>query len=115
MGKYLVELRDYPRDVAGWVLAPAAPAMAASTLLTTVFHRRALRPFWLLVGVLGGAGSLWWLSGIDNFTPKEQVAAGLACWGAGAGRACGGASAAGRGAAAGGKFTGAEKLWTGGA
>ena len=55
--------------------------MAVSTLLTTVFHRRALRPFWLLVGVVGSAGSLWWLSGIDNFTPKEQVAAGLACWG----------------------------------
>jgi DHA2 family multidrug resistance protein len=81
MGKYLVELRDYPRDVAGWVLAAAAPAMAASTLLTTVFHRRALRPFWLLAGVVGSAGSLWWLSGIDNFTPKELVAAGLACWG----------------------------------
>ena len=26
-------------------------------------------------------GSVWWLSGIDNFTAKEQVAAGLACWG----------------------------------
>ncbi len=81
MGKYLVELRDYPREVAGWVMAPAAPAMAASTLLTTVFHRRALRPVWLLAGVLGSAGCLWWLSGIDNFTPKEHVAAGLACWG----------------------------------
>jgi MFS family permease len=81
MGKYLVELRDYPRDIAGWVIAPAGPAMAASTLLTTVFHRRSLRPVWLLVAVLGSAGCLWWLSGIDNFTPKEQVAAGLACWG----------------------------------
>jgi DHA2 family multidrug resistance protein len=81
MGKYLVELRDYPRDVAGWVIAPAGPAMAASTLLTTCFHRRALRPVWLLIAVLGSAGCLWWLSGIDNFTPKEQVAAGLACWG----------------------------------
>jgi MFS transporter, DHA2 family, multidrug resistance protein len=81
IGKYLVELRDYPRDVSGWVLAAAAPAMAASTLLTTVFHRRALRPLWLLAGVVGSAGSLWWLSSIDNFTPKEQIAAGLACWG----------------------------------
>jgi MFS transporter, DHA2 family, multidrug resistance protein len=81
IGKYLVDLRDYPRDVAGWVIASTAPAMAASTLLTTVFHRRALRAFWLLVGVLGSAGSIWWLSGIDNYTPKEQVAAGLACWG----------------------------------
>jgi MFS transporter, DHA2 family, multidrug resistance protein len=81
MGKYLIDLRDYPRDVAGWVLASVAPAMAASTLLTTIFHRRKLRPFWLLVGVMGSAGSLWWLSGLDNFTPKEQLAAGLACWG----------------------------------
>jgi MFS family permease len=81
MGKYLVDLRDYPREVAGWVIAPAAPAMAVSTLLTTVFHRRALRPVWLLVGVVGSAGCVWILSGIDNFTPKEHVAAGLACWG----------------------------------
>jgi MFS transporter, DHA2 family, multidrug resistance protein len=81
LGKYLIELRDYPRDVAGWVLAAAAPAMAVSTLLTTVFHRRALRSFWLVTGVVGSAGSVWWLSGIDNFTPKELVAGGLACWG----------------------------------
>jgi MFS family permease len=81
MGKYLVELRDYPRDVAGWVLAPAGPAMAASTLLTIRFHRRSLRPVWLLVAVLGSAGCIWWLSSVDEFTPKERVAAGLACWG----------------------------------
>jgi hypothetical protein len=81
LGKYLVELRDYPRDVAGWVLASTAPAMATSTLLTTIFHRRALRPFWLVTGVVGSAASLWWLSGIDNYTPKELVATGLACWG----------------------------------
>jgi hypothetical protein len=81
MGKYLVEFRDYPREVAGWVIAPAGPAMAVSTLLTVWFHRRGLRPVWLLAGVLGSAGCLWWLSGIDDFTPKEQVAAGLACWG----------------------------------
>jgi DHA2 family multidrug resistance protein len=81
MGKYLVDLRDYPRDVAGWVIAPAAPAMAVSTILTTVFHRRRLRPFWLLVGVLGTTGTLWWLSGLDNFTPKERLAGGLAIWG----------------------------------
>jgi hypothetical protein len=81
MGKYLVELRDYPRQVAGWVLAPATLTMATSTVLTTCFERRALRPVWLLAGVLGSAGSLWWLSGIDDYTPKEHVAAVLACWG----------------------------------
>ena len=44
MGQYLTELRDYPREVAGLVLAPAAGAMAISTLLTTLSHRRRLRP-----------------------------------------------------------------------
>ncbi len=81
MGKYLTELRDYPRVVAGAVLAPAGLAMAISTLATTLFHRRRLRPVWLLVGVAGSAGCLWQLSGIDNFTPKEQIALTMAGWG----------------------------------
>jgi MFS transporter, DHA2 family, multidrug resistance protein len=81
VGKYLTELRDYPREVAGWVMAPSALTMAASTILCMIFHFRRLRPVLLLVGVVGSAGCLWWLSDIDDFTPKEQVAAGLACWG----------------------------------
>jgi MFS family permease len=81
MGKYLTALRDYPREVAGLVMAPAALTMAGSTLLTTIFHRRGWRPAWLLIGVVGSAGCLWTLSGIDDFTPKEQVAIGLAGWG----------------------------------
>ena len=81
LGKYLTDLRDYPREVAGWVLAPAALTMAASTTLTTIFHRRRLRPLWLLVGVLGSAACLWSISGIDDFTPKESIAAGVAWWG----------------------------------
>jgi MFS family permease len=82
VGQYMVELRDYPRMVAGWVLVPASFTMAASTLLTTVFHRRRLRHVWLFVAVLGTAACLWWLSGLDNFTAKEHVAGILACWGA---------------------------------
>ena len=81
MAKYLVELRDYPRAVAGWVLAPATLGMVASTFLTTWFHPRALRHFWLLVGVVGCAACLWWMSSVDNFTSKEQVALMLGCWG----------------------------------
>src|SRR5262245_61840966 len=42
MAKYCTALRDYPREVAGWVLAPATLTMALSTLLTTCFHRRQL-------------------------------------------------------------------------
>jgi MFS family permease len=81
MAKYCIGLRDYPRDVAGWILAPASIAMAASTFLTTWFHRRALRHFWLLVGVVGCAGCLWWMSSLDNFTSKEQLVWMMACWG----------------------------------
>ena len=82
VGKYLIELRDDPRVVAGWVMVPASLTMAASTLLTTVFHRRRLRHAWLFVGVVGASACLWWLSSLDNFTAKEHIALMLACWGA---------------------------------
>jgi MFS family permease len=81
-GKYLIELRDDPRVVAGWIMIPASLAMAASTLLTTVFHRRRLRHAWLFVGVVGASACLWWFSSLDNFTAKEHVALMMACWGA---------------------------------
>ena len=81
LSKYMTELRDYPREDAGWILAPASLTMAASTLLTTVFHRRKLRHVWLLVGVVGSAGCVWRLSSIDAFTPKEHIAAIQALWG----------------------------------
>jgi MFS family permease len=81
MAKYCLALRDYPREVAGWVLAPASFTMAVSTVLTTSFHRRALRHFWLLVGVVGCSACLWWMSSVDNFTSKGQVALMLGSWG----------------------------------
>jgi MFS family permease len=81
MAKYCTELRDYPRAVAGWVLAPATLTMAVSTFLTTWFHRRELRHFWLLIGVVGCAGCLWWMSFLDNFTSKEHLAWMMASWG----------------------------------
>jgi MFS family permease len=81
MAKYLVDLRVYPRELAGWILTPASLTMALSTFLTTYFRRRALRHFWLAVGVVGIGVTLWWLSGVDNFTPKQEVALRLGCWG----------------------------------
>src|SRR4051794_18079285 len=82
VGKYLVELRDEPRVVAGWVMVASSITMATATLLTTVFHRRRLRHAWLFVGVVGASACLWWLSSLDNFTAKEHVALVMACWGA---------------------------------
>jgi hypothetical protein len=35
----------------------------------------------LLIGVLGCAACLWWMSTVDNFTSKEQVAWMIGCWG----------------------------------
>jgi MFS family permease len=81
MASYCIELRDYPREVAGLVLAPATLTMALSTFLTTWFHKRALRHFWLLVGVVGCAVCVWWMSSVDNFTSKEQIALMIGCWG----------------------------------
>jgi hypothetical protein len=82
VGQYMTELRDDPRVVAGWVMVPASLTMAASTLLTTIFHRRSLRHFWLFAGVFGTSACLWWMGSLDNFTAKEQVALMLAFWGA---------------------------------
>jgi hypothetical protein len=81
MAEYLVELRDYPRAVAGWILAPATVTMAVSTFLTTYFHRRSLRHLWLLTSVVGCAACLWWMSSVDNFTSKERIALMMGCWG----------------------------------
>jgi MFS family permease len=82
VGTYASELRDYPRITAGWLMIPTTLTMAAATLLTTWFHRRGLRHVWLVVGVVGAAACVWWLSSLDNFLPKEHLAVILACWGA---------------------------------
>ena len=63
-------------------MVPTSLAMASTTFLTTWFHRRSLRHVWLVVGFVGTAACVWWLSSLDNFTPKEHVAVILACWGA---------------------------------
>jgi MFS family permease len=81
ISKYCVELRDYPRDVAGWLLAPATITMALSTFLTVRYRRRTLRHVWQFVGVVGCAACIWWMSSIDNFTSKEHIALMMGCWG----------------------------------
>jgi MFS family permease len=81
VAKYLLALRDYPREVAGWILAPATIGMAITTFLTTWFHRRALRHFWLFVGVVGCAICLWWMSYADQYTSKSQLALMVGVWG----------------------------------
>ena len=82
VGLYATELRDYPRTTAGWLMVPIALTMATTTFLTVWFQRRRLRHVWLVVGMLGTAASVWWMSSLDNFTSKEHVALMLACWGA---------------------------------
>ncbi|HEV3340309.1 MAG TPA: MFS transporter [Pirellulales bacterium] len=82
VGLYATELRGYPRTTAGWLMVPTSLTMASATLLTTCFQRRSLRHVWLVVGFVGSAVCVWWLSSLDNFTPKEHIAVMLACWGA---------------------------------
>jgi hypothetical protein len=78
---YMVSLRDYPRATSGEVLASASLPMAATTLLTTAFHRRALRPLMLFAGALGSSACVWWMSSVDNFTSKDDLSVMLAVWG----------------------------------
>jgi MFS transporter, DHA2 family, multidrug resistance protein len=82
VGLYATELRGYDRTTAGWLMVPTTLTMASTTLLTTWFHRRSLRHVRLVMGFVGAAACVWWLSSLDNFTPKEHVALILACWGA---------------------------------
>jgi MFS transporter, DHA2 family, multidrug resistance protein len=82
IGMYCTELRAYPRITAGWLMVPTSVTMAITTFLTTRFHRRSLRHVWLVVAFVGSAACVWWMSSIDNFTPKEHLAVMLACWGA---------------------------------
>jgi MFS family permease len=82
VGLYATELRGYDRTTAGWLMVPITLTMGSTTLLTMWFHKRSLRHVWLVVGVVGTSACLWWLSSLDNFTPKEHVAVILACWGA---------------------------------
>jgi MFS family permease len=82
IGTYGTQLRNCPRITAGWLVIPTTLTMAATTLLTTWFHRRGLRHVWLVVGVVGTAACVWWMSSLDNFTSKEHLAVMLACWGA---------------------------------
>ena len=81
MSKYLVAVRDYPREEAGWLLAPATLAMAAATLSTTYFHRKSLRHFWLLIGVFGTSACLWHIASFDLFTSRSHIAVTIGCWG----------------------------------
>src|SRR5262249_9675447 len=74
IANYCLSLRDYPRDLTGWLLVPASLSMAVTTILTFVFHRRRLRHFWLLVAVLGCSGCLWWMSSLDQYSSKYDVA-----------------------------------------
>jgi MFS family permease len=78
---YMVNLRDYPRATAGEVLAAVSLPMATITLLTTVYHRRRWRPVWLLLGAVGSSACTWWLSSVDNYTSKDELALMLAVWG----------------------------------
>src|SRR5262245_4643574 len=82
VGLYATELRGYPRTTAGWLMVHTTLSMASTTLLTTWSHRRSLRHVWLVVGMVGTAACVWWLSSLDNFTPKEHLALILASWGA---------------------------------
>src|SRR5207244_3747979 len=82
VGMYATELRDYPRTTASWLMVPGTLTVASASIGATWFPRRRLRHVGRVVGVVGVAAGEWWLSSLDDFTPKEHLALMLACWAA---------------------------------
>lgn len=81
LSKYMVELRGYPAVHAGWVFVPATFSMALGFLISVSRRDREWRHFCLLVGALGAAGSILWLSGVDLTTPWHATCLRVAVWG----------------------------------
>ncbi len=69
IGLYATELRNYPRTTVGWLMVPCSVTMAARSARSrrAGFIGMQLRHVWLLVGVVGAAGCIWWLSSARQF------------------------------------------------
>lgn len=81
LAKYMVNLRGFPRETAGWVFVPVTCSLAVSFYLCAQIKNRDWRHLTLLVGAMGSAGSVLWLSQIDLATPGFYLSLILTLWG----------------------------------
>jgi EmrB/QacA subfamily drug resistance transporter len=82
---YMAVTRDYPRSTTGLVFLPGVAAMGMTLVLGAWYGTRANRRARLLLGLAILATGSWLMSGIDLFTDKRLLAAGIALWASGAG------------------------------
>lgn len=81
LSKYMVNLRGYPRDTAGWVFVPVTLTLAFSFWWCARIRNRDWRHLSLVVGSIGTSITLLYLSRLDLATPKDHLSWVLAIWG----------------------------------
>ncbi len=81
LSKYLVNLRGYPRETAGWVFVPVTFAMALSFWFCVQIKDREWRHLTLLIGTTGASASVLWLSKVDLATTAGHISLVLVGWG----------------------------------
>ena len=81
LSKYMVNLRGYPRETAGWVYVPVTCALALSFWMCAQIRHRDWRHLTLVIGGTGTSASVLWLSQIDLATPGYHISFVLTIWG----------------------------------
>ena len=81
LSKYMVNLRGYPRETAGWVYVPVTCALALSFWMCAQIRHRDWRHLTLVIGGTGTSASVLWLSQIDLATPGYHISLVLTIWG----------------------------------
>jgi len=81
LSKYMVNLRGYPRETAGWVYVPVTCALALSFWMCAQIRHRDWRHLTLVIGGTGTSVSVLWLSQIDLATPGYHLSLVLTIWG----------------------------------
>ena len=81
LSKYMVNLRGYPRETAGWVYVPVTCALALSFWICVQIKHRDWRHLTLVIGGTGTSASVLWLSQIDLATPGYHISFVLTIWG----------------------------------
>ena len=80
LSKYMVNLRGYPRETAGWVYVPVTCALALSFWMCAQIRHRDWRHLTLVIGGTGTSASVLWLSQIDLATPGYHLSLVLTIW-----------------------------------
>lgn len=80
LSKYMVNLRGYPRETAGWVFVPVTLGLALSFWFCARIRDRDWRHLTLVVGAVGTSATLLKLSNLDLATTHRDLSLTLFVW-----------------------------------